>query len=90
MTWSTAGLDGPIVSTIRAIAPQRATLWGGVSSGIVGIHSWLFEATGTRTRVITEETWSGAAVEAKPAEAAAMLGASLECWLNFLAAAVPF
>ena len=32
-TWSTAGLDTPIVSTIYAIEPQRATLWGGPSAG---------------------------------------------------------
>ncbi len=89
-TWSTAGLDTPIVSTIYAIEPQHDTLWGGPSAGIVGIHSWLFEATGTGTRVTTEESWSGTAVEANPAEAAAMLGPSLERWLNFLAAAATF
>ena len=86
-TWTTAGLDTPVVSTIYVLEPQRAVLWGGPSAGIDGIHHWMFATSGTGTRVTTEESWRGPSVEGDPVEAAAMLAASLERWLGFLAAA---
>jgi hypothetical protein len=59
LTWTTAGLDKPIVSTIHAVEPHRSTLWSGPASGIVGIHRWAFDDTDAGTRVTTEESWGG-------------------------------
>jgi uncharacterized protein YndB with AHSA1/START domain len=86
-TWTSAGLDTPIVSTIYAVEAEHAILWGGPSAGIDGIHRWTFDAAGVGTRVTTEESWAGAAVEANPTEARKMLAASLDRWLDFLTAA---
>jgi hypothetical protein len=85
--WTTAGLAQPIVSTIYSVEAKRSILWRGPSAGIGGIHRWTFEAVDTGMRVTTEESWAGASVEAKPAEARKMLKASLDRWLDFLAAA---
>jgi uncharacterized protein YndB with AHSA1/START domain len=87
LTWTTAGLDKPIVSTIHAVEPHRSTLWSGPASGIVGIHRWAFDDTDAGTRVTTEESWGGAPVEANPTKAAKMLETSLERWLHFLGTA---
>jgi uncharacterized protein YndB with AHSA1/START domain len=87
LTWTTAGLDKPIVSTIHAVEPHRSTLWSGPASGIVGIHRWAFDDTAAGTRVTTEESWGGAPVEANPTKAAKMLETSLKRWLDFLGTA---
>lgn len=87
ITWTTAGIDTPIVSTIAMVDPGRSVLWGGPASGIVGIHLWTFEHKDGGTRVITEESWSGAPIDADPAQAKQMLATSLERWLGFLDAA---
>lgn len=86
-TWTTAGLDAVITSTIYAIEPRRSTLWGGLSGGIMGIHGWSFEAVTDGVRVTTEESWSGNAVASDPAEAKHLLETSLARWLGFLDAA---
>lgn len=87
ITWTTAGIETPIVSTIAAVEPRRSVLWGGPASGIVGIHRWTFEPTDGGTRVITEESWSGVPIDADPTQAKGMLETSLNRWLDFLAEA---
>lgn len=80
--WSTAGLA--IRSTVYALTDRVRILWGGTTSGIVGIHSWAFADTADGVLVRTEESWSGEPVEAELARAEAGLNASLVSWLGHL------
>src|SRR5215471_14437832 len=41
--WQTEGLDDDITSNIYAVDRESRTLWGGPSSGILGLHEWRFE-----------------------------------------------
>lgn len=81
-TWLTHGMT--ITSTIRELVPGRRILWGGTVQGIVGIHAWTFEQTDTGTVVHTEESWSGAPVDAAADELATALKTSLQTWLDCL------
>ncbi len=80
--WKTHGLD--ITSTIQEITPGRRIVWGGPAGGIEGIHVWTFEQTGSQVTVRTEESWSGAPVQAMPEELRAALQGSLTSWLAAL------
>ncbi|WP_432128753.1 SRPBCC family protein [Streptomyces sp. bgisy082] len=82
--WHTHGLD--ITSTLHELLPMRRIVWGGTAEGIVGIHAWTFEQTDAGVLVRTEESWSGAPVDAATDELAAALKASLESWLGDLKA----
>ena len=84
-SWRTYGLS--IVSTVYQVEPERHTLWGGPSEGITGIHSWTFTPVPGGVRVETEESWSGAPVEADVAGLQGALDASLVAWLEYLDAA---
>jgi len=59
ITWTTAGIDTPIISTIAAVVPVHSVIWSGPAAEIIGIHRWTFEADEGGTRVLTEESWSG-------------------------------
>jgi hypothetical protein len=72
--WHTGGLT--IDSTLHAVEPETRTLWGGETAGITGIHLWTFTPHGHRTRVRTEESWTGAPVDADPDGLQAQLDAS--------------
>ena len=80
--WHTAGLS--IESTIYSVTERSRTLWGGRVSGITGIHEWTFDETADGVRVRTNESWSGAPVEANLAMAQAGLDQSLVSWLNHM------
>jgi uncharacterized protein YndB with AHSA1/START domain len=80
--WKTHGLD--ISSTIREITPGRRIVWGGPAGGIDGIHVWTFEQTGDQVTVRTEESWSGAPVQAMPEDLRTALHDSLTNWLAAL------
>ncbi|MET7568958.1 SRPBCC family protein [Streptomyces sp. NPDC005492] len=80
--WKTHGLD--ITSTVREIVPGERLVWGGPANGIEGVHVWTFEPTGDQVTVHTEESWSGAPVEAATAELGQALNASLTEWLGAL------
>lgn len=80
--WKTHGLD--ITSTIREIVPGERLVWGGPANGIEGTHVWTFERTGDQVTVHTEESWSGAPVEAATTELGQALKASLTTWLAAL------
>ncbi|MFJ7071654.1 hypothetical protein [Streptomyces sp. NPDC098781] len=75
-----------ITSTIHELLPGQRIVWGGTVEGIVGIHAWAFEQNGDRVVVRTEESWSGAPVDAAPEELATALRTSLESWLDRLKA----
>ncbi|MFD7082365.1 MFS transporter [Streptomyces sp. NPDC059918] len=86
-SWHTHGLD--ITSTVYELVPGERIVWGGPAGGITGVHVWTFEpaADGTGgTTVRTEESWSGAPVEAAADELAKALHGSLEAWLSHLKA----
>lgn len=82
-SWKTHGLD--ITSTVREIVPGERLVWGGPAGGIEGVHVWTFERTGGQVRV-TEESWSGAPVDAAAAELGQALHDSLTAWLAALKA----
>jgi hypothetical protein len=63
-TWTTAGLAEPIASTIFLVEAKRSILWGGPSAAIAGIHRWIVDSVNTGMRVTTEESRSGAPIEA--------------------------
>ncbi|HZX08490.1 SRPBCC family protein [Kribbella sp.] len=80
--WKTHGLD--ITSTIRELVPGARLVWGGPANGIDGVHVWTFESNGDQVTVHTEESWSGAPVEAAADELGRALHASLTTWLAAL------
>ncbi|MFI5527243.1 SRPBCC family protein [Kitasatospora sp. NPDC051853] len=81
--WHTHGLD--ITSTVLELVPGRRIVWGGPAHGIEGVHVWTFEETdGGEVTVRTEESWSGAPVDAEPEALGQALRQSLESWLTTL------
>ncbi|MFI0901099.1 SRPBCC family protein [Streptomyces sp. NPDC020983] len=82
--WLTHGLD--ITSTLFQIVPGRRTVWGGPAHGIDGIHVWTFEEHDGVVTVHTEESWSGAVVQAQPEQLRQVLEQSLTDWLRQLKA----
>lgn len=83
--WHTHGLD--ITSTVLELIPGHRIVWGGPAHGIDGVHVWTFEETGEgEVTVRTEESWSGAPVDAEPEALGQALRQSLESWLTMLRA----
>ncbi|GAA2808476.1 SRPBCC family protein [Kitasatospora paracochleata] len=80
--WRTHGLE--ITSTVRELVPGERIVWGGPAAGIDGVHVWTFEQTGDRVTVRTEESWSGAPVDAAVDHLGEALHSSLENWLAHL------
>lgn len=83
--WSTYGMN--ITSAVYQVDPMQHTLWGGPSGGIFGIHAWTFTPETGGVTVSTEESWSGAPVEADTAGLQVALDGSLISWLRLLAEA---
>ncbi|MEU8824834.1 SRPBCC family protein [Streptomyces sp. NPDC048636] len=83
-SWLTHGLN--ITSTVYELVPGERIVWGGDVAGITGVHVWTFEQNGGQVTVRTEESWSGAPVEAEIDELAKGLHDSLESWLVHLKA----
>ncbi|MGW7525965.1 SRPBCC family protein [Streptomyces sp. NPDC054783] len=81
-SWRTHGLD--ITSTVRELVPGERIVWGGPADGITGMHVWTFEQDGDHVTVRTEESWSGAPVEAEADRLGKALHQSLESWLSSL------
>ncbi|WP_055489077.1 SRPBCC family protein [Streptomyces sp. TP-A0356] len=81
--WKTHGLD--ITSTVREVVPGERIVWGGPANGIEGVHVWTFaRTTDGKVTVHTEESWSGAPVDAAADELGQALNASLTAWLAAL------
>ncbi|MDX3853150.1 SRPBCC family protein [Streptomyces sp. AK02-01A] len=80
--WLTHGLD--ITSTVREVVPAERIVWGGPAHGIDGVHVWMFDEKDGVVTVRTEESWSGAPIEAQPAAMEQALRQSLESWLGHL------
>ncbi|MFD5625008.1 SRPBCC family protein [Streptomyces sp. NPDC127072] len=80
-----------ITSTVRQLRPGDCVRWSGpaIGDGLridEGVHVWTFTKVEGGVRVQTEETWTGAQVEADVPTATAILGAGLEQWLRELKA----
>ncbi|MEW2573725.1 SRPBCC family protein [Streptomyces sp. NPDC047070] len=78
-----------ITSTVRGLDRNSCIRWTGpaVGEGLTideGVHVWNFTEVKGGVRVQTEETWTGAQVEADVPLATSMLGAGLEQWLREL------
>ncbi|MFI6182423.1 SRPBCC family protein [Nonomuraea sp. NPDC051191] len=78
-----------ITSTLRRLKSEDCLLWSGpaVGEGVridQGVHLWTFTRVKGGVRVHTEETWTGAQVEADVATSTKLLGAGLEAWLRDL------
>ncbi|MER7511986.1 SRPBCC family protein [Streptomyces lavendulae] len=83
-SWRTHGLA--ITSTVHELVHGRRIVWGGPAAGIDGIHVWTFEQGGDGVVVRTEESWSGAPVDAAADELRKALHDSLDNWLSRLKA----
>jgi hypothetical protein len=80
-----------ITSTVQQLRPHNCLLWSGpaVGEGLSideGVHLWTFRKVKGGVHVHTEETWTGAQVEADVPTATEALGAGLEAWLRDLKA----
>ncbi|MFF5563992.1 SRPBCC family protein [Streptomyces sp. NPDC012623] len=78
-----------ITSTVRQLDRGSCVRWTGpaIGEGLridEGVHVWNFTEVKGGVRVRTEETWTGAQVEADVPTATAVLGAGLEQWLQEL------
>jgi hypothetical protein len=75
-----------ITSTVGQVKPDRCVRWTGpaIGDGLRidrGVHVWTFEAAEGGVLVRTEESWTGAQIEADPATAIRYLAAGLDAWL---------
>ncbi|MFC9680307.1 SRPBCC family protein [Streptomyces sp. NPDC056948] len=81
-----------ITSTVRELRDRDCVLWSGpaIGEGLridEGVHLWTFRKVKGGVRVHTEETWTGAQVEADVPTATKALGDGLDAWLRDLKAA---
>ncbi|MGY0060735.1 SRPBCC family protein [Streptomyces sp. LZ34] len=88
-TPSTPATTLDITSTVQQLQRNHCILWRGpaIGDGLridEGVHLWTFTKVKGGVRVHTEETWTGAQVEADVPTATAALGAGLEAWLHDL------
>lgn len=85
---ATPATELEITSTVGQLRHHSCLRWTGPAVGeglrIDGVHVWTFTATGNGVRVCTEETLSGAQVDADVPTASELLRASLEAWLRDL------
>jgi len=80
--WEVQGLH--VTSTVKQVIPRRRVVWGGPGNGITAVHVWTFTPVRGGVLVHTEESWTGAPVEADVPYAQAALDASLTAWLENL------
>jgi uncharacterized protein YndB with AHSA1/START domain len=83
-SFSWSSFDFPVTSTVYEVTGHERILWGGTANGITGIHEWIFEATPEGVHVVTNESFSGAPVEAARESMQQLLDASLVAWLAHL------
>ena len=78
-----------ITSTVGQLQPGRCVRWTGpaIGDGLRidrGVHVWTFTPVRGGVLVRTEESWTGAQIEADPATALRYLAAGLDAWLTDL------
>lgn len=81
-----------ITSTVLDVKPGACVRWSGpaVGQGLgidEGVHVWTFTEVDGGVLVRTEESWTGAQLEADPATAIKVLAPGLDFWLADLKAA---
>jgi len=80
--WEEGGLE--ITSTVQEIAPLRRIVWTGPAQGIEAVHVWQFTPAPAGVLVHTEESWSGAPVDAQAASLQPLLDGAIRAWLGHL------
>ncbi|GAA2978173.1 SRPBCC family protein [Actinokineospora diospyrosa] len=75
-----------ITSTVHQLKPHHCVRWSGpaIGQGLridQGIHVWTFTPVQGGVVVQTEESWTGAQIEADPATAIKYLAPGLDLWL---------
>lgn len=75
-----------ITSSVEQAAPRRCLRWSGpaIGEGLRidrGVHVWTFTPVRGGVLVRTEESWTGAQIEADPATAIKYLAPGLDAWL---------
>jgi hypothetical protein len=83
-TWKAGG--STITSRIESMHAPNSIVWTGGTRGIDAVHVWRIEEHGARTRVITEESWSGLFPRLMPGRFTRLLQRSLEKALTYLEA----
>ncbi|WP_410596967.1 SRPBCC family protein [Amycolatopsis sp. lyj-23] len=78
-----------ITSAVGELQPGRCVRWTGpaIGDGLRidrGVHVWTFTPVPGGVHVRTEESWTGAQIEADPATALRYLAAGLDAWLAAL------
>ncbi|HEX7308893.1 SRPBCC family protein [Lentzea sp.] len=79
-SWSPQNMK--VTSTVTAVLPQVCTAWAAPVNGIDGVHLFTFKPVRGGVLVTTEESWSGAPVEADVPGSQASLDAGLRDWVN--------
>lgn len=80
--WSPQGME--VTSTVTEVDRNRCVAWGAPVNGIDGVHLWTFKKVRGGVLATTEESWSGAPVEADIPGNQASLEAGLREWVNRL------
>ncbi len=80
--WSPQNMH--VTSTVKAVEAQRCIAWGAPVGGIDGVHLWTFRPVRGGVVVTTEESWSGATVEADVPGFQALLDTGLNDWVDRL------
>ncbi|MEU4656368.1 SRPBCC family protein [Streptomyces sp. NPDC023723] len=83
-TWSPQNMK--VTSTVTEVRRLRCTAWGAPVNGIDGVHLFTFKPVRGGVLATTEESWSGAPVEADVPGNQAALDAGLTDWMNRLKA----
>jgi uncharacterized membrane protein len=80
-----------VTSTVQQVKPGQCVRWTGpaIGDGLRidrGVHVWTFTPVRGGLLVRTEESWTGAQIEADPATAIQYLAPGLDAWLATLKA----
>ncbi len=75
---------GTITSTFQAVDPPRHVAWTGTTLSLKAVHTWTLDPTETGTRVLTAESFEGAAARLLNRVFQSMLQTQLEKGLQAL------
>ncbi|WP_063746666.1 SRPBCC family protein [Catenuloplanes japonicus] len=78
--WNPQGMH--VTSTVLTVEQRRCTAWGAPVGGIDGVHLFTFRKVRGGVLVTTEESWSGAVVEADVPGFQALLDTGLQDWVQ--------
>ena len=75
---------GVITSTLQRVDQPRFIAWTGSTMGIQAVHVWRILPLGTRTKVVTEESWQGFIVRLLRGSMQNMLDKAVQQGLQYL------